>query len=865
MLLKHNRLAIIFLTLSIAACNDSGDSSDSSSSENSTGFTLSGHILVANNTATDNDVNDRQPLVTNNNYRETAQKLPNPVILGGYVNQPYQGPSGYFQRTGDINDYYEVDLRAGQIIYLFVASEDLGRNDVDLFLLDSNGVVIDASIGEQDVEGFKVTAAGHYVIQVRAYRGASNYVLSIGQDITLTSNGMRLSDQFRPGEVIVQLSPDSHYQAQSIMNSFGLQTQSPDTSRRMLFHFDHNQSYQLAAPELKFASPELQAKYETLMLIKQLRQRADILEASPNYQWQSFAQPNDKLYPHQWNLKLMNLPPAWDITVGDSAVIVAILDSGALFNHPDLKGNLIAGYDFIQDLRLAQDDDGIDPNPADPGDGLPGGSSFHGTHVAGTIAAVTNNNQGIAGIGWLTKVMPLRVLGKNGFGSDYDIEQAVRFAAGLPNDSGTVPPQPADIINLSLGGPDVSLGFQQVMTQARQAGIIVVAAAGNENTDLPSYPAALDGVISVGAIDINKQRASYSNFGDYLDVVAPGGDQTPDVDGDGMPDGILSTVGHESTATNSPQIRFTFDVAMGTSMASPHVAGVIALMKAVNPNLIPSEFDNLLRSGKITDDLGSPGRDNQFGYGLLNAQKAVLAAIELNGGVAPEPPPPFLVVNPTSLNFGLDQSQLILTLDNSGSGELQVENIFADSEGMLTIEGSGLGAYVVKLNRANLATGTFSATITVATNANIVKIPVIWQVGDPNAAGNAGLHYVLLIDPQTSATIQEITTSATQGIYSYQFDQVPQGTYIIIAGTDFNNDGLICDIGEACGAFFTASRPTSLEVNTNRSEINFNTGFNVNFFSSQLTSTPKTALPIGFSRLRHTHQSILFSNPNPLK
>ena len=860
MLLKHNRSTIIFLlTLSIVACNDSGDSSESSS-ESSTGFTISGHILVANNTAVDSDVNDRQTPATSNNSIATAQSLPNPVILGGYVNQPYQGDNGYSKRTGDIDDYYEVDLHAGQIIYLFVASEDLGQNDVDLFLLDANGTGIDASVSEQDVEGLKITTTGHYFIRVRAYRGASNYVLSIGQDITLAANGMRLSDQFKPSEVIVQLSPDNLYQAQSVMTSFGLQTQSRDTSRHMLFQVDHDQLYQLAAPEIQFANPELQAKYETLMLIKELRQRADILEASPNYQWQSFAQPNDELYPHQWNLRLMNLPPAWDLTVGDAAVIVAVLDSGALLNHPDLKGNLIAGYDFIEDLRLAQDGDGIDPNPADPGDESPGGSSFHGTHVAGTIAAVTNNKQGVAGIGWSTKVMPLRVLGKNGIGFDYDIEQAIRFAARLPNDSGTIPSQKADIINLSLGGAGVELGSQQIITQARQAGIIVVAAAGNENTDLPSYPAALDGVIAVGAIDINKQRASYSNFGDYLDVVAPGGDQTPDIDGDGMPDGILSTVGHEiGTSTNNSQIRFTFDIFMGTSMAAPHVAGVIALMKAVDPNLTPLEFDNLLRSGKITDDLGLPGRDNQFGYGLLNAHKAVLAAIELNGGVVPEPASPLLMVNPTALNFGLGQSVLTLSFSNSGGGELQIENIVTDAGGALAIEGSGLGDYVIKLNRTNLSMGTFTATITVTTNANVVKIPVIWQVGDPNATGNAGFHYVLLIDPQTSETIQEITTSANQGIYSYQFNQVPQGTYLIVAGTDFNNDGLVCDIGEACGAFLTVSRPTSLEINANRSEVNFNTGFNVNFFSSQLKLPSKSISPIGFSRLHQTHQPILFS------
>ena len=122
---------------------------------------------------------------------------------------------------------------------------------------------------------------------------------------------------------------------------------------------------------------------------------------------------------------------------------------------------------------------------------------------------------------------------------------------------------------------------------------------------------------------------------------------------------------------------------MGTSMAAPHVAGVIALMKAVDPNLTPLEFDNLLRSGKITDDLGLPGRDNQFGYGLLNAHKAVLAAIELNGGVVPEPASPLLMVNPTALNFGLGQSVLTLSFSNSGGGELQIENIVTDAGGAL--------------------------------------------------------------------------------------------------------------------------------------------------------------------------------------
>jgi serine protease len=240
-------------------------------------------------------------------------------------------------------------------------------------------------------------------------------------------------------------------------------------------------------------------------------------------------------------------------------------------------------------------------------------------------------------------------------------------------------------------------------------------------------------------VGINNERASYSNYGPSIDVAAPGGDNTPDLNGDGMPDSILSTIGDDAGFGGG--ITLIFDGAIGTSMATPHIAGVISLMKAVNPDLTPQNFDDLLKSGQITNELGPVGRDDNFGYGLIDAQKAVSAAMELGGVAVPEPDPQ-LVVNPASLNFGLSRTNTTLTLSNGGCGDLQIINISDDSGGFLSWEGVGLGNYIIRVDRSGLSMGTFTATFTITSNVNTVKIPVILQVGDPNATGDAGFHYI---------------------------------------------------------------------------------------------------------------------------
>ena len=839
MLIKY--LTSFILLFLITGCGG-GDSSDSS-----TNFSLSGNIFVGSNTARDDDVNDIATRELPNNNIYEAQSIPNPVILGGYVNQTYTGhPDGRFYDAGDWDDFFAVDLRAGQIVTLFVTNQDLLGNDLDLALLNRNGLILNASVGDGKTENIIVPADGHYFVQVQAHSGASNYVLTIGQNTYINSVNFNLSNDFMSNEAIIQPSP----KIKKLDN--GLTIQSSDSNRRMLVNFDNIKTQSITPDKsilTKFITPELEEKYNTLMEIKRLRKEG--IAAAPNYKWKSLqTTPNDTLYRYQWNHSIIELPQAWDFTTGDSSVIVAVPDTGVLLGHPDLENKLVPGYDFVRSRYSEIDSDrGIDTNPNDPGDQLPGGSSFHGTHVAGIISAQSNNNEGIAGISWNTSIMPLRALGKGGSGTEYDIEQAIRYAAGLPNDSGTVPAYPADIINLSLGGGAFSEGTQQLMEAVRNEGIIVVAASGNDNTSVPMFPASLDSVISVGAIDINKQRASYSNYGSYLDVVAPGGDNTPDINGDGDPDGIISTMGSDVAAKNV-QMEFSYNYAMGTSMAAPHVSGVISLMKAVNPNLTPQNVDDLLANGKMTDDLGTGGRDDKFGHGLINARKAVNAASSLNTGgeVVLPTSPPFLVTNPKSLNFGSTSTSTILSLTNWGDGDLEILEITEDSGGFLFVNGNGLGDYTVTVNRNVLTTGTYTATITITSDVNTVRVPVILQVSNSSdTSGNAGLHYILLVDPGTLDPIQEVQTEVRNGSYFFRFDDVQAGEYIIAAGSDSNNDGFICDEGEACGAFSTIYQPTNIDVRNSRSNIDFSTSFNV-MYQSQSVGKEVAPPRRGFAR-----------------
>ncbi|AWH24324.1 S8 family peptidase [Stenotrophomonas sp. YAU14D1_LEIMI4_1] len=362
------------------------------------------------------------------------------------------------------------------------------------------------------------------------------------------------------------------------------------------------------------------------------------LAADPNVEYVEVDQimrptlvPNDARLSEQWGFGTsnasINVRPAWDKATG-TGVVVAVIDTG-ITNHPDLNANILPGYDFISDAAMARDGGGRDSNPNDEGDwyaanecgtGYPASnSSWHGTHVAGTIAAVTNNSTGVAGTAFNAKVVPVRVLGKCG-GYTSDIADAIVWASGGTVSGVPANANPAEVINMSLGGSgSCSTTYQNAINGAVGRGTTVVVAAGNSNTNVSSaVPANCPNVIAVAATTSAGARASFSNYGTGIDVSAPGAN-------------ILSTL---NTGTTVPASA-SYASYNGTSMAAPHVAGVVALMQSVAPSpLSPAQVESILKStARALPGACSGG----CGAGIVDADAAVTAAINGGGGTTPEP------------------------------------------------------------------------------------------------------------------------------------------------------------------------------------------------------------------------------------
>lgn len=340
--------------------------------------------------------------------------------------------------------------------------------------------------------------------------------------------------------------------------------------------------------------------------------------------------PSDPLYPVvAWNYGLIDLPRAWNLTTGSSEVVVGVIDSGIRFDHPDISGNLTSdGYDFVSQSTSsvcgvvrdnAGDGDGYDSDPTEPMDydcSTGGGSTAgsHGLHVAGTIGASGDNGLGASGVNWRVRIRPVRALGVTGSGSTYDIAQAILYAAGLPADDGaggTVQaPSRSQIVNMSLGGGYAAV-VDNAIRAAAGAGVLLIAAAGNESSSIPSYPAALPEVISVSAVSAYSALAEYSNYGPTIDIAAPGGNSA---DGD-------ASFMIASTTWDFSINQAGYWYMQGTSMAAPHVSGVAALLLSQEPSLTAPQLRARLLDYAV--DIGPLGRDDSFGAGLLNARNSL--------------------------------------------------------------------------------------------------------------------------------------------------------------------------------------------------------------------------------------------------
>ena len=327
----------------------------------------------------------------------------------------------------------------------------------------------------------------------------------------------------------------------------------------------------------------------------------------------------------------VNTPGAWTMTRGAASVVVAVVDTGGT-SHPDLNANTVAGYDFVSDSSRSGDGNGWDSDSSDPGDGLPSSrSSWHGTHVAGTIGAVSDS-YGVVGVAPNTSIQHVRVLGANG-GSIADIASGIIWASGAPVSGTSANRTPARVINMSLGGPSYSCSstFQNAINTAVSRGTTVVVAAGNEDEDAQySTPANCNNVITVAAVNSSGNRASFSNYGSNVDIAAPGV-------------GIYSTVNSGYTRPSGP----SFASYQGTSMAAPHVAGVVALMLANNPSLTPQSIEASIRNSANVTTFAGNRCDSTWsfvtcGTGIINASRLLGSTYDPN--VSPGSP----VLNPTN-------------------------------------------------------------------------------------------------------------------------------------------------------------------------------------------------------------------------
>jgi len=814
-------------------------------------FSVSGNVQVSGIFQVDSDTNDANAPQVRNAQPSEAQSLVAPFTLVGHVNRAQQGDKrGKWYELGDLDDVFKVTLRKGQTATLNVAASSVSAGDIGLELYDSKVTLVSGIQAYSRVHRVTAPADGDYFVAVRARGGSSRYTLEVSTFVPTAAAALPTSafsdPEFVPGELLVSFK-DKRVVSTRELEVVAASDPGEVSAPPMVYTISDDLGQNLYTTEVKintvekassgagggdgvlipggrFRDSEQEARYLTVLAAHELAQDQSVNHVSLNYVVEELALPNDPLYKDQkWHYEAIKMPAAWDLTKGSSDVVVAVIDSGVI-RHPDLVDNLLPGYDFVESDPKG-DGDGEDADASDPGKFQENTNTprrSHGTHVAGTIAARGNNSVGVTGVSWNTKILPLRVFPAEGGADSATTIKAMKYAAGLLTQK---PSRVASIINMSLGAsvPTCSAAYQEVVNQVRGAGIIIVVSNGNDRKknidngidDFVKQPANCAGVISVAATEPSGQTSIYSNEGPETDVAAPGGARLGN-----LSDDIFST---DMFRLGAGDTLADYQASGGTSMAAPHVAGVISLMKAIKPSLTPSEFDALLASGSLTNDItdcpGHPiggttylknckaGKDISSGYGLINAFKAVTA---VSAPTAPKPPPR-IDVTPGVIDFGtaISQADLYVTLVGEGTATVARST---SGESWLTLSSatqidSNTLRYTVTINRSAVSNGVFSGTVafrasTATAALNTVNVPVYFSKPAVTLLGDAGIQYAIVVNPKTDKNAgQSLPFRAKENLSAYSITGVTEGSYYVIAGTDLDNNYFICEEGEICSIY----------------------------------------------------------------
>ncbi len=617
-------------------------------------------------------------------------------------------------------------------------------------------------------------------------------------------------------------------------------------------------------------------------LAELLSKDADVEFAEPDLprRVQAVALPNDPLYPGaqpvatptlgQWylrapdasNVSAINATGAWNTTMGTSSVVVAVLDTGVRFEHPDLRGKLLPGYDFIADhgegLAHANDGNGRDADASDPGDWVTTAevnnssgtfyqcttpdssgnytgenSSWHGTQVSGIIGAATNNGIGMASVGRNVMILPVRVLGKC-VGYDSDIQAGMQWAAGISVPGVPDNPTPAKVINLSLGGgTGCTTLYQNVVNQILARNVTIVASAGNEGLAVAA-PAGCTGVIAVAGVRHAGTKVGYSSLGPEVALSAPAGNCVNNSGACLNP--LLTTTNTGATTPGVSSYSDSFDTSLGTSFSSPLVAGTAALMLSVNPSLTPAQIKSELRSSvrafptTSTDPTvlvcQAPSTTAQntecicttttCGAGLLDASAAVAAAV-----AARSTPLPTIPLSSTTADATVGTS---VTLDGSGTQAPAGRTIAAYA---WTIQ-SGTGA-----SFSGSVTGPTATLVTSAAGTVVVTLTVTDSLGGTTSAStsiNIAAGPTATISPSATSvnagaavTLDGSSSAASGGrsLVSYQWSitsgssiaslNATSGSSVTLSTTGVGSVTVMLTVTDGAGA--TASTTTTISVN----------------------------------------------------
>ncbi|KZY62931.1 hypothetical protein A3742_07460 [Oleiphilus sp. HI0071] len=796
-----NRLVSLACALLLTACGGgSGGASDDAASLAQaaddtqligTRVSLSGELFVDDFSEQDADtqITGVATIAPLNNEVSSAQRLNNPTSLGGYVS----ARSGNYRNgevfAEDTSDFYSLPMLEGQSLFVTLQSaESLENAQLDVFFRvyrssNTNVAIFDRNVSQPRKLEFVADQDDEYLVQLYAGSFGNTPVLyQLKTSRTLASGSALAKGSY------AELASDRI----AYVNHRGQLVRTNSQSDEDLAKLSAlREAHQREQKKGERAEPDYRASITSTRVANAV---------------------NDTLGALQWNVDQIKAPDAWAASTG-AGVRVAVIDTGVSSTHEDLLGNVLfnEGYDFVSN-SLNGDGDGRDGDSSEPS-----GGTFHGTHISGLIAAESNNSAGIAGIAYDADIIPIRVLDQTGSGSAFDIADGIRYAAGLRTTDGLILSPRVDVINLSLGLNADSFVIADAVRDAVAAGVVVIAAAGNDASDAAFYPAQYPEVFGVGSVNHQGFRSLFSNFGQNVSLMAPGGTDTSSIYFDGIDDDILGPF-----ATS----QYAFFV--GTSFAAPHVTAVVALMKQLNPSLDSVSFASLLNRGVLTDVRESGAF---YGRGVINAEKAVA----VSGGLLSDKLDAF----PESLSFTQDDERLVLTLSNLGAGSLFVDSVTFTAPWLSLsaqdTDGFGLGRYAITIDSSVASDLAESAQVEVRYSLNggaqqIKAIPV-YKASESLSSALSGV-YVYLVRKESVTSFSssyEVVQSAffdhVHGSTAFRFDDVPSGNYYLEASTDNDGDRRLFDPGEALGAYRLSNDDAYLTLNSDREGVRFSMTF----------------------------------------